>query len=124
MLESIPVTIIIGTALGALAGLGVGGGSILILWLTLILHMPAETARCINLIFFLPTAIIGTVLRWRKGSIHFNNILPAIISGVVSAIIFVMLGRMIPNDSLRIPFGILLLITGIREICYRPRKAR
>ena len=39
MLESLPVTLIIGTLLGFLSGLGVGGGSLLILWLTVILQI-------------------------------------------------------------------------------------
>ena len=37
MLESLPVALIVGTLLGFLTGLGVGGGSLLILWLTLVL---------------------------------------------------------------------------------------
>ena len=34
MLESLPVIIIVGTVLGFLSGLGIGGGSLLIIWLT------------------------------------------------------------------------------------------
>ena len=52
MLDSVPVIFIIATILGFLAGIGVGGGSLLILWLTLVLEMPQETARIINLLFF------------------------------------------------------------------------
>ena len=40
LLESLPVALIVGTVLGFLTGLGVGGGSLLILWLTLVLEMP------------------------------------------------------------------------------------
>ena len=35
MLESLPFVLFISSALGFLAGLGVGGGSLLILWLTI-----------------------------------------------------------------------------------------
>ena len=59
MLESFPVCIAVGTILGFLAGLGIGGGSLLILWLTMVLGMPQPEARFINLLFFLPAAIPG-----------------------------------------------------------------
>ena len=45
MLESLPVALIVGTLLGFLTGLGVGGGSLLILWLTLVLEMSQTAAR-------------------------------------------------------------------------------
>lgn len=54
LLESLPVALIVGTVLGFLTGLGVGGGSLLILWLTLALEMPQTAARGINLLFFCP----------------------------------------------------------------------
>ena len=67
MLESLPVALIVGTLLGFLTGLGVGGGSLLILWLTLVLEMSQTDARGINLLFFLPSAAISCYLRWSRG---------------------------------------------------------
>ena len=46
MLESLPIVLIVGTVLGFLSGLGIGGGSLLILWLTIVLGMEQSTARC------------------------------------------------------------------------------
>ena len=124
MLESLPVILIVGTALGALAGLGIGGGSILILWLTLILDMPQSTARSINLLFFLPSALIACFFRWRQGLLAFKKVLPAIIAGCLSAGILSLISVSIDTELLKKPFGIILLITGLRELLYRPRKAR
>ena len=47
----------ISTLLGFLTGLGIGGGSLLILWLTQVQGIDQSTARLINLIFFLPGAL-------------------------------------------------------------------
>lgn len=124
MLDSIPVMLIVGTALGVLAGLGVGGGSILILWLTLILHMPQQQARSINLLFFLPSAIIACLFRWRQGTLDFKKVLPAVIAGCVSAGLLSVIAATVDTEALRKPFGMILLVTGIREVLYRPRKAR
>ena len=124
MLESIPFIIVISSVLGFLSGLGVGGGSLLILWLTLIVNLPQEIARNINLIFFLPTAVISSLFRWKKGRLELKKILPAMLGGVAAAMLFTWLSGHISSDALRAPFGILLLITGARELFYRPRKPK
>lgn len=124
MLDSILFNIIVGTVLGFLSGLGVGGGSLLILWLTLIANVPQELARNINLMFFLPTAVISSLFRWRKGNLQIRKVLPAMMGGVAAAILFTWLSRHISSDVLKAPFGVLLLVTGLRELFYRPRKAK
>ena len=124
MLESIPFMIIVSAVLGFLSGLGVGGGSLLILWLTLVVQMPIDTARNINLLFFLPTALIASLFRWKKGNLQIKKVLPAILAGIAAAGLFTWLSRYISSDTLRAPFGILLLVTGARELFYRPRKPK
>ena len=124
MLESFPVLLIVGSALGFLAGLGVGGGSLLMLWLTLITSTPQDVARNINLLFFIPGALIASLFRWKQGVFNIRRILPAIILGCISAGIFSVLGKNMDTVLLRKLFGILLLFTGLRELFYRPRKAK
>ena len=124
MLESFPIALIVGAVLGFLAGLGVGGGSLLILWLTLVLKIPADTAAGINLLFFVPTAITASLFRLKQGTLDFKRILPALMAAVASAAALTLLSGNLDAELLRKPFGILLLVTGIRDICYRPRKAR
>lgn len=119
-LLSIPV----GLVLGFLAGLGVGGGSLLILWLTLIVQTDAPTARAINLLFFLAAAGSVSLFRWKKGNLDFKAVLPAIISGCIAAGLCSWLGMHIDRDILQKIFGVLLLITGVRELLYRPRNAK
>ena len=124
MLESIPVAIITGVILGFLAGLGVGGGSLLILWLTLVLGIDSETARSINLMFFITAAGSVSFFRWRQGVLQIRVIMPAVITGCIAAAAFSFLSRWIDQTLVKQLFGVLLLITGLRELFYRPRKAR
>lgn len=121
MLESFPVCLIIGTFLGFLAGLGVGGGSLLILWLTSVLSMPYPEARILNLLFFLPSALIATVLHMRHHMISYKKILPAVIAGSICAAIFSYLSRILDVALLKKLFGGVLLITGLRELFYKKR---
>ena len=124
MLTTVPIAISTGVILGFLAGLGVGGGSLLILWLTLALNMDADTARAINLMFFITAAGSVSIFRLRQGIIKWKEILPAIIFGCIAAALFCLIGSRIDQDIVKKLFGGLLLITGIRELLYRPRKAR
>ena len=123
MLESLPVALIVGAVLGFLTGLGVGGGSLLILWLTLVLEMPQADARGINLRFVLPSAAISCWLRWKQGAVTFRKILPAIFAGCAAAAVFSLISTRMDLELLKKLFGVLLLATGIRELCYRPKSA-
>lgn len=124
MLSSFPLAVIAGVILGYLAGLGVGGGSLLILWLTLVLGMDSGTASTINLMFFITAAGAVSLLRWKNGTLHFKKILPAIIAGSICAALVSMLARKIDSSLIEKLFGALLIMIGLRELCYRPRKAK
>ena len=119
MLDSIFLTVPVAAVLGFLAGLGVGGGSLLILWLTMVLGMDSAVARGINLLFFLPAALICAIFRLRQGNIPFRKILPAMIAGCIAAAVFSYLSGFIETDSLKKLFGGLLIFTGIRELFYK-----
>ena len=124
MVNSLPVALIAGLVLGFLAGLGVGGGSLLILWLTLVVGIAPSTARMINLLFFLTAAGAVSMFRWRKGTLPIKRLLPAIIAGCIFAAIFSWLQRYIHTELTDKLFGILLLGTGLKELLYRPRNAK
>ena len=124
MLESFPVAILAGTVLGFLSGLGVGGGSLLMLWLTLVLHVQPSDARAINLLFFLPSALIACGFRIRQGNLKIKPLLPAILAGCISAAAFSAVSSALDVQILKKLFGAVLLFTGLRELFYRPRNAR
>lgn len=124
MLSSAPVAVIVGIILGFLAGLGVGGGTLLILWLTLVLETDPEIARMINLMFFLAAAGAVSLRRLKKGTLRFQKILPAALAGCAAAAVASLLAQHMDVTLLKKAFGILLLVTGVRELLYRPRKLR
>lgn len=121
MLDTFPVALIVSAVLGFLAGLGVGGGSLLVLWLTLIVGMDHPHARIINLLFFIPTAVISSLFRWRQGSLNYQKVFPAVIAGCLAAALFSWLSQYLELQFLKKLFGFLLLMTGIREILYKEK---
>lgn len=122
MLSSFPIAAGVGCVLGFLSGLGVGGGSLLMLWLTLALDIPQETARGINLLFFIPSALIASAFHFKKGRLDIKKLLPGILFGCASAALFSLIGRQIEVSALKKVFGGLLILTGLRELFYRPKR--
>lgn len=117
------MAVVVGTVLGFLSGLGIGGGSLLILWLTLVLGMGPEAARGINLLFYLPGAAIACLIRRKEGHVDLRRLLPAILAGCAAAAVCTWLSAGLDMELLRKLFGGLLVVTGLREVFYRPRKA-
>lgn len=116
------MNILLGTIFGFLSGLGIGGGSLLILWLTLVQGVEPAVARVINLLFFLPSAAVAILFRRKQGVLPFRKILPAMAAGAISAAVFTVWSRNLEVSLLKKGFGCLLLVTGIREILYKPKK--
>ena len=114
----------VGCALGCLSGLGVGGGSLLMLWLTLIAGTDQNQARLMNLMFFIPCALIATVFRQRQQPLNKAPALRAAAGGILGALAGNFLRGCFDPEWLRRLLGILFLLCGIRELFYRERKAR
>ena len=114
------VAILVGAVLGFLSGLGVGGGSLLLLWLTVVMDRSQDMARAMNLLFFLPCALIATVFRWKQSKLPLPIALPAVLGGLAGALLGNFLGPALNTGLLKKAFGILFLITGIRELRWKP----
>lgn len=115
------VAALAGSILGTLSGLGIGGGSLLILWLTLAVGMDAETAREITLLFFFPAALLSCILR--RGEIPWKQLLPAILFGSLAAGLFSRLSQIIDPSHLKKVMGAVLILVGISELFRKPKKS-
>ena len=116
------VNIFVGAVLGFLSGLGVGGGSLLLLWLTLVLGADPDLARVMNLMFFLPCAFVATAFRWKQSRLPLPIALPAVLGGLLGAALGCLLGPQINAELLKKAFGVLFVITAIRELFYREKQ--
>lgn len=118
---SVFVAAAVGLVLGFLAGLGVGGGSLLMLWLTLVAGIDTVTARAVNLMFFIPCALCSSIFRWKQGNLPLKKLLPAIALGCAMAAGGSISANYLNTDILKKIFGVLLLFTGVRELTYRKK---
>lgn len=118
------VSFLIATALGILAGLGVGGGSLLLLWLTQVMQFEQSQARLMNLLFYIPAALIATLYRRKHQQIKIKAALPGIVTGCSAALVLSLLTRGMDTSTLKRLLGGLLILIGCREVFYREQKAK
>lgn len=119
---SILVISVVSFLTGFVASLGLGGGMVLIIYLTIFTQMGQLEAQGINLIFFIPIALISIILHTRSKLIVWKKILPSILTGVVAAIIFSFIASMLGSEILSKIFSIFIIIIGIRELIKKSDK--
>jgi len=112
---NIALFILFGTAAGVISGMGIGGGTILILALTMLLGMNQHAAQMVNLLYFLPTATAALVLHVKNKKIEKNILLPIILPGLLTACLGAFLATVLSPDLLRKLFGAFLLCIGVIE---------
>lgn len=101
---------------GIATGIGIGGGTILIIGLTLFLGIEQKVAQSINLIFFIPTAITSSIINTRRKKIRWRVAIIVIISSIIGAIIGVNITMMLEIKTLRKLFGVFIGCIAIYEI--------
>lgn len=116
--------ILIGIVLGVLSGLGVGGGSLLMLWLTVVFDTPQDQARLMNLMFFIPCALSASIFHFRQHKLDPTLTGIAIVAGLLGSLTGSLWQQNLDLQMLRKAFGILFILCGIRELRYRPRELR
>lgn len=106
----------IGILSGIVSSLGMGGGTILILLLTLFLGLDQKAAQGFNLIFFIPTSVLSIIIYLKEKLINIK--LASIISffGVIGAVFGCNIANKIQTQNLKKYFAYFLIIIVIYEI--------
>ncbi len=92
-----------------------GGGTLLIPLLTIFLSVEQKTAQGINLIAFLPMAIIALIIHFKNKMVSTKEILWIIIPGVIASVSFSFLASSLDNKVLGFLFGIFLILIAVYE---------
>ncbi|MBD5149625.1 MAG: sulfite exporter TauE/SafE family protein [Oscillibacter sp.] len=99
-------------ATGALSSWGVGGGTLLLVCMTLFLGVGHREAQAINLLFFLPTAGISLFFHRKNGFLDKDTWRQAAVPGTAAALAGAVLSMAVDVSMLRKPFGLFLLYSG------------
>ncbi len=113
---------IIGLLTGIVSGFGIGGGSLLILYLTAVLGVDQYTAGGINLLYFLCCAPPALWSHIRNKQVDRSTALWCAGAGLCATIAASLAATAISTDLLRRAFGVVLLYVGVRELLTKPEK--
>ena len=110
------IEILTGFVSGIVSGTGMGGGTILILCLSIFLGIDQKIAQATNLIFFIPTSIAAIYVNIKEKKINFKVAKIIIFWGIIGAIIGAALAQKMDTRLLKKSFGIFLAFIAIHEI--------
>lgn len=113
---------LIGAATGVLSAWGVGGGTLLLLCLTLFLGVDQVEAQGINLLYFLPTAGVSLVFHRKNGYLDTNVLRAAAPLGTLCALAAALVSTSVDVALLRKPFGMFLLYAGVSMLLQREKQ--
>lgn len=107
-------------ATGILSGFGVGGGTLLLLYMTALAGLPQTLAQGINLVYFLPAAALALPAHVKNGFIEKSVLLPAILAGLVGAALAAWVATGLDVALLHRLFGGFLIYVGLTELFRKP----
>lgn len=102
-----------------LGSMGLGGGSILVIYLTLFRGLEQTTAQGTNLLFFIPCAVISILLLNKSKFIKWKSAFILIAGGLVGVGIGFFALPYFQSALLQKIFAVFLLIIGAKELFNR-----
>ena len=113
---------IVGFLAAVISAMGMGGGGILLIYLSAFTSTPQLKAQGINLIYFIPIAIVSLIFHIKNGFIKKKESLFMILSATPAAALGAFLSGNIDQDILRKGLALFLLFLGLKEIITSFRK--
>lgn len=100
---------------GVLGGMGMGGGTILIPVLTLILGVNQHLAQATNVVAFLPMAAIVLPAHKKRGLLKTDDVWEIIIPALLTTVSGGLLMAALPADVLKKLFGFFLVALAVKQ---------
>ncbi len=110
------VALLAGLLSGIIGAMGLGGGAVLIIYLAVFTDTPQLKAQGINLLFFLPVALIAVIIYSVKKQIKWRTVIPMAVGGIAGAFFGLALTDTLGGELTAKLFGALLILLGIKEI--------
>ncbi len=110
------LSFLVGAISGICSAMGVGGGSILLLYLTAFAGCDQLSAQGINLVFFLPTALCAIIIHLKNGYVKWRSALVSVLFGIPGVFLGSYLAGAVDRELLRTLFAVFLLFIGTREL--------
>lgn len=118
------LSVLVGVATGVISGCGIGGGTLLVLYLTAVVGMEQYQAGGVNLLYFLACAAPALVSHARQGRVAWRGVVWCLVPGIPAAIAAGAVAGGLDVGLLRRLFGVLMLYVGIKEVLARKPRGK
>lgn len=102
-----------GIAAGVLGGMGMGGGTILIPLLTIFFNVGQKEAQAINLVAFIPMAIVSLAIHIKNKRVKKEGLLWIIVPAVLTSVGGGFAAQAVNSEVLKRIFGGFLLLLSV-----------
>ena len=121
-MEGIGVWDVLAVLLSACIGaMGLGGGGVLILYLTLVKNMPQLASQGVNLLFFLPCAVTAVIIYARRGLLRWKTVLPMAAGGALGVGAGSLFLQNVSSRALTVGFACLMIAAGLFTVFRREK---
>ena len=110
------ISALAGLVTGVLSGFGIGGGTLLLIYMTAFAGVPQNVAQGVNLLYFLPTAATALPSHIKNGYIDKQAAVPAIVAGLLGTALAAWIATALDVELLHRFFGGFLIVIGLREL--------
>lgn len=110
------VEVLVGLVSGIVGGLGMGGGTVLILLLSLFFNVEQHIAQSTNVIFFIPTAIASIIVNIKNNNVNIKTNIPLCLWGVIGAFLGANVSIATNVNELKRLFGFFLLLIAFYQM--------
>lgn len=114
------VAVIVSAVIGAM---GLGGGSVLILFLTMIRHLPQLAAQGVNLLFFIPCAVTAVIIYAKQKILQWKYVIPMVLGGCGGVLIGTFFLKNLETRWISMLFACFLIAVGTYTLFSKEKKA-
>ena len=116
--------IIAGLIGGVLGGMGMGGGTALIPLLGIFYKVNQHTAQAVNLISFIPMAVVALIIHIKNNLVDFKVVLWVIIPGIITCVLGCFVAKNTSGEILKKCFGGFLILLSILQFVIEIRRKK
>ena len=104
---------------GLMGAMGLGSGTVLLLYLTFLEGVDQLSAQGINLMFFIPTAAVSLSIFLFKKQIKLKPLLPFIAFGLPFCLLGFLSSDLLGEQNCAKLFGLLLIFIGLKDLFFK-----
>ncbi len=110
------IALLAGLLSGLIASMGMGGGAVLLIYLTAFKNTEQLLAQGINLLFFIPIGLLSVIIYTKKRQIEWKKTIPVALFGILGSLFGFWLTTVFKSVFLSKIFAVFLIVLGLIEI--------